>query len=299
VSHAVAAVPSRAAAPLQSSRRRGPRATEIALIGFGSIVTALLLFAAVFGPEIAPYDPLAVSLRERLLPPSFEGATPHWLGTDQLGRDILARILHAARVTISISLAAVTLSAIVGFFFGIVSGYFPGAADLVVSRIVDVQLAFPTILLAITIVAVFGTSIPMLILVFVIAGWVRYVRIIRAQTLVLREMQFVEASRAIGATSLRIIAKHLVPNLRTEIIILMNLEVGRIILIESSLSYLGLGVQPPLPTWGNMLNEGRLYLQTSWWVVTFPGLAIMFTVLGINLLSEGLRAFYDPRQRGR
>ena len=131
--------------------------------------------------------------------------------------------------------------------------------------------------------------------VFMVAGWVRYVRIIRAQTLVLREMQFIEASRAIGATSLRIIGKHIVPNLVTEIVILMNLEVGRIILIKSSLSYLGLGVQPPLPTWGNMLNEGRLYLQTSWWVVTFPGLAIMASVLGINLLSEGLRSLYVRR----
>lgn len=299
MSNAVAGAPTRDAAPLRRSRRRTLRATELALIAFGGVVSALLILGAIVGPDIAPYDPLAVTLRDRLLPPSFDGEMPHWLGTDQLGRDILTRILHAARVTIVISLVAVTLSALVGFLIGVASGYFQGAADLIVSRIVDVQLAFPTILLAITIVAVFGTSIPMLIVVFVIAGWVRYVRIIRAQTLVLREMQFVEASRVIGATSLRIIAKHLIPNLRTEIIILMNLEVGRIILIESSLSYLGLGVQPPLPTWGNMLNEGRLYLQTAWWVVTFPGLAIMFTVLGINLLSEGLRSFYDPRQRGR
>jgi peptide/nickel transport system permease protein len=298
VSEAVAAA-ARAAAPLQRVRRRTLGTTEIALIAFGLLVTALLVIAAIIGPAVAPYDPLAVSLGERLLPPSFGGPNSHWLGTDQLGRDIFARILHAARVTISISLAAVTLTAIVGFFFGVVSGYFLGRADLIVSRIVDVQLAFPTILLAITIVAVFGTSIPMLIIVFVIAGWVRYVRIIRAQTLVLREMQFVEASRAIGASSLRIIARHLFPNLGTEIVILMNLEVGRIILLESSLSYLGLGVQPPLPTWGNMLNEGRLYLQTSWWVVTFPGVAIMLTVLGVNLASEGLRSFYDPRQRGR
>ncbi len=297
MSESLAAVPGREALPLQRTRRRTLGPTNLALIGFGSAVTTLLVLAAVFGPEIAPYDPLAVELTERLRPPSFAGDRPHWLGTDQLGRDILTRVLHAARVTISISLVAVTLSAIVGFLIGVTSGYFLGAADLIVSRIVDVQLAFPTILLAITIVAVFGTSIPMLIVVFVIAGWVRYVRIIRAQTLVLREMQFVEASRSIGATNLRIIAKHLVPNLRAEIIILMNLEVGRIILIESSLSYLGLGVQPPLPTWGNMLNEGRLYLQTAWWVVTFPGLAIMLAVLGINLLSEGVRSVYDPRQR--
>jgi peptide/nickel transport system permease protein len=263
----------------------------------GSMLTLTVVLAALFGPAVAPYDPLAVDLPRRLLPPGLHDAQVHWLGTDQLGRDILSRILYAARVTIVISLVAVLISAAVGFALGMLSGFFLGPLDTIISRIVDVQLAFPTILLAITVVAVFGSSIPMLLLVFVIAGWVRYVRIIRAQTLVLRETQFIEASRSIGATSARIIAKHLMPNLVTEIVILMNLEVGRIILIESSLSYLGLGVQPPLPTWGNMLNEGRLYLQTSWWVVTFPGLAIMVSVLGINLLSEGLRSLYDPRQR--
>lgn len=263
----------------------------------GSTLTLAVVLAAAFGPVVAPYDPLAVDLPRRLLPPGLYDAQVHWLGTDQLGRDILSRILYAARVTVVISLVAVLISAAVGFVLGMLSGYFLGPLDTIISRIVDVQLAFPTILLAITVVAVFGSTIPMLLFVFVIAGWVRYVRIIRAQTLVLRETQFIEASRSIGATGARIIAKHLVPNLVTEIVILMNLEVGRIILIESSLSYLGLGVQPPLPTWGNMLNEGRLYLQTSWWVVTFPGLAIMVSVLGINLLSEGLRSLYDPRQR--
>lgn len=278
-------------------RRRDLRYAELALVIIGATLTLAVILAAIFGPDVAPYDPLAVDLPRRLLSPALEGEHAHWLGTDQLGRDSLSRILYAARVTIAISLVAVVISASVGFVLGTLSGFFLGTLDTVISRIVDVQLAFPTILLAITMVAVFGSSIPMLILVFVIAGWVRYVRIIRAQTLVLRQTQFVEASRAIGATSARIIAKHLVPNLLTEIVILMNLEVGRIILIESSLSYLGLGVQPPLPTWGNMLNEGRLYLQTSWWVVTFPGLAIMVSVLGINLLSEGLRSLYDPRQR--
>ena len=291
------AVPVTPLAGLRKVRRQGLRLAEMALVVIGLSLTLVVVLAAVFGPALAPYDPLAVDLPSRLLPPAPGGEPAHWLGTDQLGRDNLSRILHAARVTIAIALVAVVISAAVGFAFGMLSGFFLGTLDIVISRIVDVQLAFPTILLAITIVAVFGSSIPMLIFVFVVAGWVRYVRIIRAQTLVLRETQFIEASRAVGATSLRIIGKHIVPNLVTEIVILMNLEVGRIILIESSLSYLGLGVQPPLPTWGNMLNEGRLYLQTSWWVVTFPGLAIMASVLGINLLSEGLRSLYDPRQR--
>ena len=297
MSRAVPVAPVAQPAILRRPRRRALRIAELALVVMGSMLTLSVVLAALFGPVVAPNDPLAVDLPRRLLPPGLTDAQVHWLGTDQLGRDILSRILYAARVTIVISLVAVLISAAVGFALGMLSGFFLGPLDTIISRIVDVQLAFPTILLAITVVAVFGSSIPMLLLVFVIAGWVRYVRIIRAQTLVLRETQFIEASRSIGASSARIIAKHLVPNLVTEIVILMNLEVGRIILIESSLSYLGLGVQPPLPTWGNMLNEGRLYLQTSWWVVTFPGLAIMVSVLGINLLSEGLRSLYDPRQR--
>ncbi len=269
------------------------------LVAAGGLVTLLLVLMAVFGPALAPYDPVAVSLPSRLWPPGTSGpdGAPHILGTDQLGRDILSRILHAARVTVSISLVAVFASALAGVALGMASGYFGGLLDMLLMRIADIQLAFPTILLALTIVAVFGSSIPILILVFVIPGWVRYVRVIRAQVLVLKQTQFVEAARVLGADNLRILGRHLAPNLLTEIIILMNLEVGRIILLESALSYLGLGVQPPLPTWGNMLNEGRLYLQTSWWVVTTPGLVIMFTVLGLNVLAEGLRGLYDPRER--
>jgi peptide/nickel transport system permease protein len=266
----------------------------------GGIVTLLLIFLAVFGPSLAPYHPTEVDLAARLKPPGSPGpaAVAHLLGTDQLGRDILSRLLHAARVTVSISLVAVLASALAGVVLGMLSGYFGGMLDMVLMRVADVQLAFPTILLALTIVAVLGSSIPILMLVFVIPGWVRYVRVIRAQVLVLKQTQFIDAARVLGAGNLRILGHHLAPNLLTEIIILMNLEVGRIILLESALSYLGLGVQPPLPTWGNMLNEGRLYLQTSWWVVTFPGLLIMVTVLGLNILAEGLRGLYDPRSRG-
>jgi len=270
------------------------------LVLFGGAVTLTLILIGIFGAIIAPYDPIEVSLAARLKPPGSPGpeAFPHVLGTDQLGRDILSRMLHAARVTIAISLVAVLFSATIGVSLGVMSGYFGGWFDMTLMRVADVQLAFPTILLALTIVAALGTSVPILIFVFVFAGWVRYVRIIRAGVLVLKQTQFVDAARTTGASTRRILTHHLVPNLATEIIILMNLEVGRIILLESALSYLGLGVQPPLPTWGNMLNEGRLYLQTSWWVVTFPGLIIMITVLGLNLFAEGLRGLYDPRARG-
>jgi peptide/nickel transport system permease protein len=288
----------RAAAVPRKRSRLGRHGRRLVLTG-GAITLALVLLA-VFGPVLAPYDPIAVNLTGRLQPPGAAGpdGVPHILGTDQLGRDILSRILHAARVTVSISLVAVVASALAGVTLGMASGYFGGWLDMVLMRIADIQLAFPTILLALTIVAVLGSSIPILILVFVIPGWVRYVRVIRAQALVLKGTQFIDAARVLGAGNLRIMRRHLAPNLLTEIIILMNLEVGRIILLESALSYLGLGVQPPLPTWGNMLNEGRLYLQTSWWVVTTPGVVIMLTVLGLNVFAEGLRGLYDPRSRG-
>lgn len=263
------------------------------LLWVGGIIILVSMAIAIFGPMIAPYDPVSVVLADRLLPPS----TDHLLGTDQLGRDVLSRILHAGRVTIAIATVAVIISAAIGIAIGIISGYVGGAFDLALQRIVDVQLAFPTILLAITLVAVLGTSIPVLIFVFTIAGWVRYVRVIRAQTLVLRETQFVEAARAMGGSAPHILRRYIAPNLLTEMIVLVNLEVARIILLESGLSYLGLGVQPPLPTLGNMLADGRLYLTSAWWASTFPGLAIMVVVLGVNLFAEGLRAVYDPRSR--
>jgi len=263
------------------------------LLWLGAAIIALSILIAVFGPLVAPYDPIAVELPDRLLPPGPD----HILGTDQLGRDVLSRILHAGRVTISIASAAVLLSAVIGITIGIASGYLGGKVDMVLQRIVDVQLAFPTILLAITLVAVLGTSVPVLIFVFLVAGWVRYVRVIRAQTLVLRETQFIEAARAMGGSTPHILRYYVAPNLLTEMIVLVNLEVARIVLLESGLSYLGLGVQPPLPTWGNMLSDGRLYLTSGWWAATFPGLAIMIVVLGVNLFAEGLRSVYDPRVR--
>jgi peptide/nickel transport system permease protein len=275
------------------------RGNRLAL--FGGLITLLLIFLAIFGPSLAPMGPTDIDLRARLSAPSFApvggAAAAHPLGTDQLGRDTLSRMLYAAQVTVVIAALAVVLSTFVGVVLGIASGYFGGWLDMILMRVVDIQLAFPMLLLAITVIAVFGSSIPILIFVFVLAGWVRYVRVIRAQTLVLKQAQFVEAARAIGAGHWDIVRRHVTPNLLTEIIILVNLEIGRIILVESSLSYLGLGVQPPWPTWGNMLNEGKQYLQTAWWVVTFPGLAIMLTVLGVNLFAEGLRALYDPRSR--
>jgi peptide/nickel transport system permease protein len=278
---------------LNRSSRRIRAVGPNRLLWLGGAIIVISLLVAIFGPLVAPYDPVATDLIARLQPPNPE----HLLGTDQLGRDVLSRILHAGRVTISIAAVAVVLSAAIGIVIGIVSGYIGGRFDLVVQRLVDIQLAFPTILLAITLVAVLGTSVPVLIFVFLVAGWVRYVRVIRAQTLVLRETQFIEAARAMGGSAPHILRRYIAPNLMTEMIVLINLEVARIILLESGLSYLGLGVQPPLPTWGNMLSDGRLYLTSAWWFSTFPGLAIMIVVLGVNLFAEGLRSVYDPRNR--
>jgi peptide/nickel transport system permease protein len=270
---------------------KGGGSRRLLLLGVFIVVAAIVV--AVIGPFIAPYDPTAVSLGDRLLPPSSQ----HWLGTDQLGRDILSRMLHAGRVTITIAIVSVILAGSIGVLIGSVSGYFGGRLDLFIQRIVDIQLAFPTILLAITVVAVLGSSVPILIFVFVLAGWVRYVRVIRAQTMVIRETQYVEAAKSVGNPPWRILRKYVTPNLLTDILALVNLEVARVVLLESGLSYLGLGVQPPLPTWGNMLNDGRLYIGNSWWFVTFPGLAIVAVVLGVTLVAEGLRAVYDPREQ--
>lgn len=277
------------------SRLRGRGVLVAGIVG-----TALILLLAIVGPALAPYDPVATSLLEKLQPPGesqIAAGQFHLFGTDQLGRDVLSRVLHAARVTVLIATVAVLLSMVVGTSLGLVSGYLGGAFDMILMRIVDVQLAFPLILLALVIIAVLGTGIPILIVVFVIAGWVSYVRVIRAETLLIKERPYVEAARSVGATDVRIVLAQVLPNVLTQVIILINIEVGRMILVESALSYLGLGIQPPLPTWGNMLFDGQGYVHTAWWMVLFPGLAIVITVLGVNLLGEGLRAIYDPQSR--
>lgn len=275
------------------------RALSTRLGALGALLVGALAAAALLGPWLVPRDPIAVELSARLLPPTAgdDGRGVHWLGTDQLGRDVLSRLLHAARITALIALAAVALTAVTGVTLGLISGFYGGVIDQVLMRLTDIQLAFPTILLAITLVAVLGRSIAILIVVFVLAEWVRYVRVIRSQVLVIRGMPYVEAARAIGSSDARIVIAHVLRNVLPDIIVLMNLEVGRVILLESSLSYLGLGVQPPIPTWGNMINEGRLYLQSGWWIVAFPSLAIVLAVLGLNLLGEGLRGAYDPTSR--
>jgi peptide/nickel transport system permease protein len=264
---------------------------------FGLVVVVAVAFAALLAPVLVPFDPLAQDIGQRLKPPGWispEGRA-HWLGTDQLGRDILGRILFGTRIALVVGLAAVAIAGTLGLIIGLVSGYFGGWVDDLFMRLADIQLAFPFILLALAVIGVLGPSLRNIIVVVGISGWVVYARIVRGEVLSLREREFVQAARAVGSPAGRVIARHVVPNAFTPWLVIATLDMARVIIVESALSFLGLGVPPPTPTWGGMLADGRVYMSTAWWLATFPGLAILVTVLGINLLGDGLRDTLDPR----
>ncbi len=264
---------------------------------FGLIMVLAVIFSAILAPMISPHDPILQDVEKRLLPPiGQEGANPaHLLGTDHLGRDIVSRLIYGARVSIVVSVSAVALSAFLGTLIGLLSGFYGGNVDNLFMRIADVQLAFPFILLAIAIIAVLGPNLQNIIIVMGITGWVIYARVVRAEVLSLREKEYILAVKALGGSNRRIIFKHLFPNVIPPVIVIVTLEMARMIIMEAALSFLGLGIQPPTPTWGGMLADGRVYLYTSWWLATFPGLVIMLVVLGINLLGNWLRDMLDPR----
>ncbi len=264
---------------------------------FGLIMVLLVVIAAVFAPLLSPYDPIAQDVEKRLLPPFWqEGADPRYLlGTDHLGRDIISRIIYGARISLVVSISAVAFSCFLGTLIGLLSGFYGGKVDNIFMRLADVQLAFPFILLAIAIIAVLGPNLQNIIIVMGITGWVIYARVVRAEVLSLREKEYVLAVRALGGSNRRIIFKHLLPNVIPPVIVIVTLEMARMIIMEAALSFLGLGIQPPTPTWGGMLADGRVYLVTSWWLATFPGVVIMLVVLGINLLGNWLRDILDPR----
>ena len=264
---------------------------------FGLIMVLAVIFSAIFAPLISPHDPILQDVEKRLLPPIWqEGASPAYLlGTDHLGRDIVSRLIYGARISIVVSVSAVALSAFLGTFIGLISGFYGGKVDNIFMRIADVQLAFPFILLAIAIIAVLGPNLQNIIIVMGITGWVIYARVVRAEVLSLREKEYILAVRALGGSDRRIIFKHLFPNVIPPVIVIVTLEMARMIIMEAALSFLGLGIQPPTPTWGGMLADGRVYISTSWWLATFPGLVIMLVVLGINLLGNWLRDILDPR----
>jgi ABC-type dipeptide/oligopeptide/nickel transport system permease subunit len=262
------------------------------------VIVALALAAALFAPWLAPHDPYVQDVGARLTPPVWDagGTWSRPLGTDALGRDLLSRIIYGARVSMSAGALAVVLSMVLGVALGLAAGYYGGAVDTAIGNVVDTLLAFPFILLALAAVAVVGPSFTNMIIVLGVTGWPVYTRVVRAETLKYRQLEFVVAARALGMRSLRIIRAHILPNLANTVIVMASLEVARMIILESFLSFLGLGIQPPTPSWGGMLGEGRVYVLTHWWLAAFPGLAIFVTTLGINLFGDGLRDLLDPHR---
>ena len=258
---------------------------------FSSILVAILILTAIFGSMLAPYDPNKIDMADRFAAPSLE----HPFGTDDFGRDILSRVMVGARVSLMVGLIAVGISAVVGSSLGLVSGYSGRVTDEVIMRAMDVLFAFPAILLAITIMAILGRGIGNAMIAIGIVYIPIFARIARGSVLSVRENEFVEAARAIGTSDLRIMLRHIFPNILSPLIVEITLSLSFAILAEAALSFFGLGTQPPDPSWGRMLSEGRAYFQQSVWLAIFPGLAIMMTVLGFNLLGDGLRDALDPR----
>ncbi len=265
-------------------------------IVIGGALVALLILIGLLAPWIAPYDPNEQNLRNTLLPPLSDG---HLLGTDDLGRDILSRIISGTRVSLSIGLATAFLSIVIGVALGLVAGFFGGRTDMVLGRVFDAVLGIPSILMALGLAAVFGPSLTVLVVALGSVWWANYARIVRGEALSLSQAQFVEAARATGCGNVRLIVRYLLPNVLPIVFALASLTVASGILVEASLSFLGVGVRPPTATWGVMLSTGRNFVRTAWWMATLPGLAIVFTVLSLNILGDGLRDNSDPKLRTR
>jgi len=265
----------------------------------GAAVFLVIVLSAVFAPVISPHDPLSVDIRHRMVPPSWMdgGTREHLLGTDQIGRDLLSRVIWGGRVSLVVGVTAVLLSATIGVLLGLAAGYFAGQVDWSIMTVINVMLTFPFVLLALAVIAVLGPSVPNMITVLGVTGWPVYARVIRAETFALREREFVLAARALGMSHARIIFGQILPNLVSPIVVVATLQIAQVVILESFLSFLGLGVQPPTPAWGNMLGEGRVYMLNSWWIAAFPGLAIFITTLVINLMGNGLRDWLDPHMK--
>jgi peptide/nickel transport system permease protein len=257
----------------------------------GGVIFGLFVFMALAAPLLTPYDPIRLNVVESLEPPSAR----HWLGTDQFGRDVLARVIYGARVSMAMGVVAVTISVVLGLALGLVSGYYCGTVDLLVMRLVDVMLAFPGILLALVIIAVLGPNLGSAMIAVGVSGMPLFVRVVRSSTLTVRALQYVEAAQAAGSSDARVLVRHVLPNVLTPIIVLVTLGIPSAIVAGAALSFLGLSVKPPTPDWGEMLSKGRAFMGTAWWLSTFPGLAIAVIVLAINRFGDGLRDALDPR----
>jgi len=264
---------------------------------FGLAILLLFIAWALFPTLFAPQDAYAQALVRRLRPPSFldRGVDGYLLGTDHLGRDILSRIIHGARVTLLVSFFAVLIAAVVGIWAGLLAGFVGSTTDAVILRLIDMQLAFPVVLLVIALVAVLGPSVTNLIILMGLSAWPRFARIVRGSVLSVRGLEYVDAARSIGAGRRRILVQHILPNILSAIIVYASFELARMVLLEATLSFLGLGVQPPTPTWGGMINDGKNYLSISWAASLFPGIAIALIVLALNLLGDELRDALDPQ----
>jgi len=265
----------------------------------GLIIVVSMVTIAVFAPYIAPHDPYDQNITRRLEPPVWDpkGSWEFPLGTDLMGRDILTRLIYGARVSLLAGILAVLVASTLGCSLGLISGYYGGRVDTLIYNMVNIMMAFPFMLLALAAIAVLGPNFRNLIIVLGITGWPLYARVVRTQTMNLKKMEYVIAAKALGMKDLRIMLGHVFPNLLNSIIVLGSLEIAYNILRESFLSFLGLGIQPPIPSWGGMLGEGRAHMLMRWWIAAFPGLAIFVTTLGINLLGDGLRDLLDPHSR--
>jgi ABC-type dipeptide/oligopeptide/nickel transport system permease subunit len=272
---------------------------KVALMG--AIIVFVVLASAVFAPLISPHDPTGGHIGQRLQPPGFvndEGKL-YILGTDQQGRDILSRLIFGARVSMSVGIGVIAAAGIVGTVLGLYAGYYGGRVDDLIMRVVDTQTAFPGLLLALVIIAMIGPSARNIIIVLSINGWMVFARITRGIMLTIREKDYIDAARLVGASDFRIMFRHAFPNLISPVLTLITLELARIILAEASLSFLGLGIQPPESSWGLMIADGRDYITIAWWLVTFPGMAIAITVFGVMTVANWLRTVTDPEQRVR
>lgn len=265
------------------------------------IFLVVLIFAAVFAPLVVPHDPEAQSLMLRNMPPmtDADAGLPHVLGNDQLGRDLLSRIIYGARISLAVGIAGAVFSGVVGVTLGLIAGYYRGVVDDIIMRLVDTQMGFPSLMTALLVLYVLGPGVWKVILVLAVTRWMVFARVTRGLVLSLREEVFVDAARTVGCSDRRILFRHILPNLLSPLLVLVTLEVATMMLTEASLSFLGLGIQPPQSSWGLMLAQGRAYVTTAWWLVTFPGLAILFTALSLNLIATWVRAVTDPVTRWR
>jgi peptide/nickel transport system permease protein len=261
----------------------------------GALLVILLILMAIFAPLIAPYNPNKISLREKLVPPSFK----HLFGTDEVGRDLLSRVIYGSRISLQVGIVVVLLSGIPGILIGAFSGYYGGQFDNIIMRLMDIIMAFPPLVLALSIAAALGPSLvnSMMAVAFIMIP--KFSRLVRGETLSLKEKPFVLATRAQGGKPLYIIFRHIIPNSVSSVIVLASLVMGDAILVAASLSFIGLGAQPPTPEWGALVSVGRKYILDQWWYATFPGLFIFFAVMGFNLFGDGLRDILDPKIRGR